>query len=235
MSSKKKQEIAKEEKDWNRVDDVVFKSESFLLKNQKIILGVIGIAAIIVCGFFAYKTFYLTPKTEEAQVAIFRGEQYFQNQQDSLALYGDGNGYLGFISIINEYGSTKPGDLAKYYAGICYARTGKYEEAINYLKDFKGGDELLTYAAKGAIGDCLVNTGKTEEAIKYYMDAAKGSDNALTSPANYKKAAMVYRDMKNYDKVIELYTLIKNNYMTSMEASEADLYIDEANLLKGKN
>lgn len=233
MSSKKKQEIEKEERDWNRVDDVVFESGSFLIKYQKQLLIGVGALVLIVCAFLAYKNFYLKPQTEEAQAAIFKGEQYFQMQQDSLALFGDGNGYIGFENIINEYSSTKVADLAKYYAGISYSRLGRYDEAINYLKSFTGGDKMVTYAAKGALGNCYANTGKLDDAAKSFIDAAKGADDVLLTPVFYKKAAMIYRDLKNYDKTAELFTLIKNNYMNSPEAVEADKYIDEANMLKG--
>lgn len=232
MSSKKKQEALKEEKDWNRVDDVVFESGSFLIKYQKQLLIGVGALVLIVGAVLAYKTFYLKPITEEAQVAIFKGEQYFQMRQDSLALFGDGNGYVGFEAIINEYGSSKTADLAKYYAGISYSRLGNDEKAISYLKDFKGGDYVITYAAKGALGNSYVNVGKLEDGAKSFIDAAKGADDSFLSPVFYKKAAIVYREMKNYDKVIELFTLIKNNYMESMESADADRYIEEANLLK---
>lgn len=234
MSSKKKQDALNEEKDWNRIEDAVFKSQNFLLKYQKQLLIGIGVVVVIVCAYLAYNKFYLQPKGEEAQVAIFKGEQYFQAQQDSLAIFGDGNGYIGFENIINEYGSTKAGDLAKYYAGISYSRLGKYDQAISYLEDYKGGDKMVTYAAKGALASCYANTGKLDDAAKNFMDAAKGADNALLSPLYYKKAAMVYREQKNYDKVIELFTKIKNDYISSMEAADADKYIEEANLLKGK-
>jgi len=235
MSSKKKQEIKKEEKDWNRVDDVVFESGSFLIKYQNQILMGVGVLVLVVCAFLAYRNFYLKPQTQEAQSAIFKGEQYFQMQQDSLALFGDGNGYIGFEAIINEYGSTKVADLAKYYAGISYSRMGRYDEAIKHLKGFKAGDKMLVHAAKGALGNCYANTGKLDDAAKSFMDAAKGADDVLLTPLFYKKAALVYRDMKNYDKVAELFTLIKNNYMNSPEAADADKYIAEANILKSGN
>lgn len=231
--SKKKKEALREEKEWDKVDNAVITSERFIEKYQKQILIGIGAIVVIVCGFFAYQHFYLQPKTYEAQVALFRGEQYFEQGRDSLALYGDPNGYAGFEAIADTYGSTVAGDLAKAYAGICNARLGQYDKAISYLKDYKGGDKLFTYQAKVTLGDCLVNTGKLDEAVKYYEDAAKKANNDIYSPVYYKKAAMVYRELKNYDKVIENFTYIKNNYMNSMESADADKYIEEATLLKG--
>ncbi len=232
MASRKEREL-QEEKDWNKIDEAVIASESFIMKYRNQLMIGVGAIVVLVGAYIAYQRFYVEPKNEEAQTALFRGEQYFQSGMDSLALFGDGNAYLGFEQIINEYGSTKSGDVAKAYAGLTYARMGKFEEALKYLKDFKGGDQMVTPAVQGAIGDCLVNTGKNDEAVSYFEKAAKSADDALLSPIFYKKAAIVYRELKKYDKVIELFTTIKNNYQASPEASEADKYIQEATLLKG--
>ncbi|MBD8388007.1 tol-pal system YbgF family protein [Dysgonomonas sp. BGC7] len=232
MSSKKKQAELNEEKDWEKIDTAVHESEHFIEKYQKQIFAVIGVVVLVVCGYLAFNHFYLTPKNEEAQAAIFKGEQYFRTGQDSLAIYGDGKGYVGFETIISEYGSTSAGNLAKFYAGVSYANLGKYEQALTMLKDYSGKDKIIAQSVNGTIGDCLDNTGKTEEALSYYLKAAKGVDNAVQSPIFYKKAGLIYRDQANYDKVIEVFSTIKNQYMGSPLAMEADKYIDEANLLK---
>ncbi|MEN9917689.1 MAG: hypothetical protein RL662_125 [Bacteroidota bacterium] len=232
MSSRKERELS-EELEFNKIEDAVIRSESFIFKYRNQIFGAIGVIVLFIGIYWAYNTFITTPKNKEAQVALFRGEQYYQEGQDSLALFGDGNGYVGFEAIVNEYGSTKTGDLAKAYAGLALVRMGKYEQGLTYLQGFSGGDVMLTPAIEGAIGDCLVNTGKAQDAISYFENAAKEADDILISPIFYKKAAIVYRDLKNYDKVIELFTKIKNNYTTSPEAAEADKYIQEATILKG--
>lgn len=235
MSSKKKQAELREEKDWKRIDDAVIGSERFIEKYQKQILIGIGAIVVIVCGVLAYNHFIVGPKTEEAQIAIFRGEQYFRAGEDSLALHGDGNGYIGFEAIIDDYGSTKPGKLAKLYAGISYANMGEYEKALDYLKGYSGSDKVLSHLANGAIGDCLDNLGKSEEAVSYYIKAAKGVDNESQSPILYKKAALIYRDLGQYDKVIEIFTTVKNQYMKNTQAfMEADKYIEEATIMKNK-
>lgn len=234
MASRKQRERS-EEQDWNKIDETVIKSGSFIMNYRNQILIGVGAIIVLIGIYWGYKTFYVEPQTKDAQVALFRGEQYFQAGQDSLALFGDGNAYMGLEYIINEYGSTKTGDLAKAYAGLAYARLGQYDKALDYLKGFSGGDAMVTPAVKGAIGDCLMNTGKAQEAVSYFENAAKDANDPLLSPIFYKKAAMVYRDMNNHDKVIDLFTKVKNDYMASPEAQEADKYIKEANVLKGSN
>lgn len=233
--SKKKQAELSEEKDWERIDNAVVGSERFIEKYQKQLLIGIGAVVVVVCGFLGYNHFIVKPKAEEAQIAIYKGQQYFGAGQDSLAVFGDGNGYVGFESIMDEYSSTKPGKLAKLYAGICYANMGQYDKALDYLKGYSGSDEIVSHLVDGAIGDCLDNLGKKEEAISYYIKAAKGVDNESQSPILYKKAGLIYRDLGQYDKVIEVFTTVKNQYMKNTQAfMEADKYIDEATILKNK-
>lgn len=228
----KKEKALSEEKEWERVDEAVMGSGRFLAKYQKQLLIGLGVIAVIVCGYFAYQNFYQKPKTEEAQIALYKGQLYFMDGKDSVALYGNGNDYFGFDAVIDEYGSTEPGNLAKAYAGLIYKKQGDYEKALSYLKSYDGSDKIFQYLVKGAIGDCLSNTGKTEEAIPFYQDAAKNLDDELYSPLFYKKAALAYRSLGQYDKVSEIFTTIKNRYANSMESMEADKYIDEAKIAK---
>lgn len=235
MSSKKKQAELREEKDWERIDKAVIDSESFLEKYSKQILGVIAVGVIIACAYMAYQHFYVTPRNTEAQGAITQGQVYFDRGQDSLALAGDANGYIGFEAIIDEYGSTKVGNLAKGYAGISHARLGNYDKALKYLKSYNNsGDVLFSHLVDATIGDCLASQGKVKEAIPHFEKAAKAVDNNIQSPILYKKAALLYREQGNYDKVIEIFTLVQNNYQSSPIAAEATKYIEEANILKGK-
>lgn len=232
MSTKKERELH-EEKEWNKVDELVVSSESFILKYGKQLLIGFGVILLIVAIYFAYLFLYLGPKNKNAEVAIFKGQQYFEAGMDSLALNGDNNGYIGFNAIISEYGSTKTGNLAKIYAGLSYARLGDSESALKYLQDAKADDYLVSPSLTAAIGDCMVNVGKINEAADLFMKAAKTADNNLLSPRFYKKAALTYRSLKDYTKEIEVLTIIKNNYMNSPEAQDVEKYIIEAEALKG--
>ncbi|MDR1517958.1 MAG: tetratricopeptide repeat protein [Dysgonamonadaceae bacterium] len=231
----KKQVENKTEKGFENISETLTASEQFLEKNQKNILYGLLVVVLIVGAFFAYQHLYHKPRNLKAEAAIFKGERYFKNGQDSLALFGNGNDYDGFIAIIDQFGGTKTANLAQAYAGISYSRLGKNEEALKCLNKFKGGDYLISPAVTGAIGDVYLNMGKTDEAISYFTKAADKADNVMLSPIYLKKAGLAYLDAKNYDKAVELFTKIKDKYLNSLEAQEADKYIEEANLLKGGN
>lgn len=231
MSAKKTNE-SKAEKNFENIGEVLTTSEQFLEKNQRTILTGLLIVVVLVGAFLAYHYLYKVPRNEKAQTAIFKGERYFQEGEDSLALFGNGNDYLGFESVISQYKGTRTADLAHAYAGISYSRLGNNEKALEHLKKFKGGDLLITPAIAGAMGDVYINMGKTAEAISSFQKAAKLANDQMLTPIYLKKVGEVYLGLADYDKAIETFTKIKEQYINSPEAQEADKYITQAELLK---
>ena len=165
---------------------------------------------------------------KKAAAAMFKGEQYFARDSFALALNGNGADYEGFEAIIDQYGSTDAGNLAKAYAGICYYKMGDTQKALDLLKSFSRKDQMVSPAVTGLIGDCYVNMGNTKEGISYFEKAAKEADNEVISPIYLKKAGIAYENLKEYDKAVKAYTTIKDKYYTSMEASDIDKYITRA-------
>lgn len=229
--SKKQSEI-NPEKNLENINEALTSTEQFIEKNQNAIMIGLGVIIVVVLAVLAYHNLYLKPKNEKAQAAIYKGERYFQNQQDSLALFGNGNDYIGFEEVMNQFGGTKTADLAKAYAGISYSRLGDNEKALDYLTKFKGGDKLITPAVTGAIGDVHMNLGNSDKAVNHFLKAAKAADDNMLSPIYYKKAGLAYIHAQNFDKAIETFEKIKNTYINSPEGQEADKYIEQAKLSK---
>ena len=228
----KKQREQRTEKNLENIGEALSSSEQFIEKNQKAIMYGLGIIVLVVLAVLAYHNLYLKPKNENAQAAIYKGERYFQNRQDSLALFGDGNDYIGFDEIINQFSGTKTADLARAYAGISYSRIGDNEKALDYLKKFKGGDKLITPAISGAIGDVYMNLNQSEKAANIFTKAAKDANDNMLSPIFYKKAGLAYLHAQMYDNAIETFEMLKKKYLNSPEGQEADKYIEQAKLSK---
>ena len=230
--------MATKEKDTNKeleVEEIVSKSEQFIENNsKKIIYGIIAVA-LVVGAVLGIKHGYLVPQEKKAAAAMFKGEQYFARDSFVLALNGNGADYEGFEAIIDQYGSTDAGNLAKAYAGICYYKMGDTQKALDLLKSFSGKDQMVSPAVTGLIGDCYVNMGNTKEGISYFEKAAKDADNEVISPIYLKKAGIAYENLKEYDKAVKAYTTIKDKYYTSMEASDIDKYITRASAGKSLN
>ncbi len=229
--SKKKQKEKKTQKQFENIEESLSRSEAFILENQKILTIIVAILVVIVLGFFGFRKYYLQPKEKEAQEQIFPAQHYFQADSLDKALYGDGNN-LGFVDIAKSYSITKAGNLANYYAGICFLKKGNFVNAIKYLKKFSSDDEIIGPMAKGAIGDAYLEKGDKAQAISYYMEAANLTDNEFTSPMFLLKAGEVNEIMGNYDQAIQVYKRIQQNYFKSQEARNIEKYIARAEALK---
>ncbi len=138
------------------VEEALTKTEKFIEKNSNLLTIIVAVAAAIVLGYFAFQKFYLVPKEKEASAQIFMAEKYFAKDSLQLALNGDGQ-YPGFLEIADDYSITKTGNLAHYYAGVCYLKLGQYEDAIDHLKDFDGNGTIIDTWAIGKLGDAIWN------------------------------------------------------------------------------
>ena len=220
MATKKidKQALQKE-----KIEETVSKTEQFYNENKKTIWTCILVAAVIALGVLAYHQFYFKPKTAEAQEQAYPAEAAFRNGDFEVALNGDGNN-LGFIDLIDEYG-TKAGKAVYLYAGLCELQLKDYEQAVNYLKKYKGKDAIMTARAQGALGDAYSALQQYDEALAQYEKAAAVSDNVYA--AEYlKKAAVVCEELGDKDKALKLYETIKDKYPQSIEGYDIDKYIN---------
>jgi tetratricopeptide (TPR) repeat protein len=206
-------------------------TEMFIERNQKKLLLVLAAIVVVVGGVLAYKQFIVKPKEAEAQTAMFRAEIYFEKDSFNLALNGKGD-VEGFLSIIDNYSGTKSGNLAHFYAGVCYLQTGKFQEAIDQFDAYDGEDIMTASMAMGAKGDALMELGKTQDAIDQYVKAAGKNENSFSSPMYLMKAGIAYEEMKNYDKALEIYQKVQKDFYQTSEGREADKYIARVEGLK---
>ena len=225
---------------FNTLDETASKSEKWIEKNSKpLIIGFVALAAIIL-GYLAYNKFVKEPKSIDAANELAYPKSFFDQAESGsasiavdslykLALNG-ADGKYGLIDIIDNYGSTDAGNLAKYMAGISYLKTNDYENAEKYLNAFSTDDEILGAIAEGNLGDLYSDTNQPEDAIDSYIKAANFKSNEFTSPLYLFKAGNIAMDLENYTKAEELFTRIKNEYPNSDEGLKIDIYLNRARL-----
>ncbi|WP_217930351.1 tetratricopeptide repeat protein [Bacteroides caecimuris] len=214
------------------VEDALTQSEAFLIKYKNAIIGGVVAVIIIVAGFIMYKNLYAEPREEKAQAALFKGQEYFEQDAFEQALNGDSIGYTGFLKVADEYSGTKAANLAKAYAGICYAQLGKYEEAVKMLDSFNGKDQMVAPAILGAAGNCYAQLGQLDKATSTLLSAADKADNNTLSPIFLIQAGEILVKQGKYDDAINAYTKIKDKYFQSYQAMDIDKYIEQAKLMK---
>jgi len=224
MAQKLDKQVDKTEERIVAVEEAFGKTEQFLEKNQQLILIFLGVIIVVVLGFFGFKRFYLAPREKEAESQMFMAQKYFEQDSLKKALNGDGQ-YLGFLSIIDEYGMTKSVNLSHYYAGVSYLKLGQFDNAISQLKKFSAGDQVIGPLAKGALGDAYVETNDIQKGIGCYIEAAEKGKNEFISPYFYMKAAMGYTELSDFQNALKMYKKIKDEYPRSNEGRDIERYI----------
>ncbi|MDX5584700.1 MAG: tetratricopeptide repeat protein [Aureibaculum sp.] len=225
---------------FNTLDETASKSEQWLEKNSKPLFAGLLLVAALILGYLAYNKYIQEPNEKEAADELAYPKSFFDQAQNAssavdslynLALNG-ADGKYGLLDIIDNYGSTNAGNLAKYMAGISYLKMNDYENAITHLGNFSTDDEILGALAKGNIGDAFSEINQIEEALEYYVKAANFKSNDFTSPMYLFKAGNLAMDLGKYKKAEELFSKIKEEYPKSDEGLKIDIYINRAQLAR---
>ena len=218
-----KQNVAEQE----TLGEAMNKTELFFERNGRtmsyVFLGLLVLAALV----FGYRSLILQPRATKAAEMIAEAQSRFEaeNPDFELALQGDANG-AGFLDVIEQYGSTPSGNLARHYAGICYLRLGDLDNAATYLAKYKPAKgipaEIVNAQNIGLQGDIAVEKGDYAAAIKLFEKAAKVSDNNLTAPMYLRKAALAANAMGNKEQALGFAQRIQNEFPASAEAQNAE-------------
>lgn len=205
------------------IDNAIEKSETFIEDHGKQLLIGLGAILLVVFGIMAYSQFYKGPKNVAASEMMFPAEQAFQQDSFSVALNGNSS-VVGFLAIIDEYGSTNAGNAAKAYAGICYKKLGDNENAIKYLNSYSSSESTLEPAVEGAIGDCYWDLNKEDDAVKAYKKAID-AENLLVSPVYLRRLGLLYLKKGDKANAKAQFQAIKEKYSNSVQAQDADKYM----------
>ena len=202
------------------VDAALSKTEQFVEKNKNIIMYALAGIIVVVAAVWGWNKISES-NNEKAQEEIWASQLLFEQGQYEQALEG-------FEALIDEYGSTKAGNLAKAYAGLCNKELGNYDKAIDLLKEFSGNDNVIAPAVLAAQGDCYVNqeNADNKKAAELFEKAAKAADNAQFSPLYLKKAGLAYEAAGDNAAALKAYQAIKDNWAETMSAQTIDKYIE---------
>ncbi len=202
--------------------DKLAAGEDFLQRNRNLLIGLIVAVVLVVGGLIAYN-YYKNMKNEEAQSLMFPAVYYFEADSLQKALNGDGANE-GLVAIAEDYGMTKAGNLAKFYAGAAYLKQGKFDDAIEYLQDFSSDDLLVQARAYALTGDAYMEKNNLAEAVNFYRKAADYKPNEFFTPAYLMKLALAQELNKDNQAAIETYDRIISQYPKSAEAVNANKY-----------
>ena len=205
--------------------------ENFFEKNSKMVVVAIVVIFALAAAIFGYKKVIVEPRMTKAQEMLFEAQYQFESQNADFALALNGNENTpGFAQVVEQYGNTPAGNLARMYAAACSLRLGEFDQAQSYINSFKNvkgvPGEIINAMAAGIKGDIAVEKGDNAGAAKLFEQAAKVSENDFTTPMYLRKAALAYAAMGNDAKATELMKVINEQYPASYDAREAIKLVD---------
>ena len=225
MAQKKNSKPATQQAAAN-VGEAVSRTEQYIENNKKTLTIIVSAIIVVIAAILLLNTYYLVPRQQKSLEALATGQKYFQSGDFQKALEGDTYEYDGFDAVIKHFGCTKGSNLAKAYAGLSHVQLGQFEEAIPYLKAFKGKDHMIAPSVLGALGNCYAQMGDNAKAAATLLKAAKKADNNALSAGYLIQAGQLFESLGKTSDALAAYKQVKEKYYQSTQSADIDKYID---------
>jgi tetratricopeptide (TPR) repeat protein len=191
---------------------------------RQINIGIVVVVAVVIAGVVYVKN--RADNHERALTQLSAVQSLFDSGQFQSAIDGvPERNIVGLKSIVDNYGGSPGGDLARFYLADAYFQLGKYQEALEQFKDCSPSDDLLKGSRDQGIASCYEALGDAGEAAEYFEASA------ARQPTEEGEAEQLANAARNYDragdtaKALEIYNRLKKNFPTTTPGREADRHI----------
>lgn len=132
------------------------------------------------------------------------GEQSFSTASDRAKA-----ALQKFRDVADHYKWTTSGNIARYYAGVCYRDMGNNAEAEKMLKDSAGSrDKDLASFSRYALAQLYEAQGRDKDAINAYQELINKPSDAVSKTTAQLYLAQYYEDKQQAAQAKNLYQQI---------------------------
>lgn len=202
--------------------------------HQRGIWLVAAAALVVGLAVFGWR-FYSDRQTTKAAAAFEEAMKVFQariraagepEQPGEVSYVAEKNKFEDavkkFTEVAQNYPRTRPGHMARYYAGLSQERLGRQDEAQKlYREAAAGGYEDLAALARFQLAGVLARTGKSEEAVQLYKQLMDRPAAFVPKPVVMLALADHYRK-SNPQEATKLYEQLKKDFPNTAVAEEAE-------------
>ena len=231
--AKKKDEFATEQI-VNKLDKTAFDVEYFVEKNAKIVVGILAAIIVMALGYFAYVKFVVEPQSEQAFANMVQAENLFDQDSITQALKGSPGAYQGLQQIVDEYGNTESGNLARFKAASAYYKLGDYATAVELLEAFDTEDDVMLAQKYGMIGNALTQSNKIEAALPYFVKAAEATQTEVFQVTYYTKAGELAMSLGKNEDALKYFQTIADKY-PGVDNGNAEKFVERLKYTLGVN
>lgn len=191
-----------------------FKSNKKLKMTTYIVGGILLLAIV----FFAYRQFMWKPANEDSKNSYWVGLNYAAKDSTNLAIEE-------FETAVNQYDGKVGGEVAQFLLGRQYMEQGDFEAALAEFGSVKVKDTYLSSMVVKLQADCYSELKDYEKAANLYLEAAEINPNENTTPEVLFAAGQCAEAINNFEKALECYQKIKDEYPSTSKGMSIEKYI----------
>lgn len=225
---KPKKKITKKEIKEDKLVTTYFEATTWYQTNKKIVNGVLTGMVVLAIVIVAYAN-NVSSNNQKATADLGKVLVYFDQAKYNVAINGNlQENVRGLQAIVDDYGSTKAGQLGKFYLADSYFAQGDHDKALKYYLDVDVKDDLVSASALAGAAACYEVKGDHEKAASTYEKAAFRSAKDINAAENMFHAGQNYMLAGKKDKAVELFKKLKKDFPNSLVARDIDRWIAEA-------
>lgn len=219
-SQKELKEVTVRERELSSEESLISTSHgaiSWFSANRTIVFTVLGVLVAAVAGYF-YWNAAQEESAEKANTALSRIVSVYQMGDWRKAIDGDkqhtvqGEPVKGLKEIVDLYGSTTAGEMAKVYLANSYYYLGKLDSAKTAFESVSGGQSLVKASVEAGKATIFAEKGNKLEAAKLFSTAASldktnpmNADYTLAAAKNFEQVGKKDEAVKAYKQLLEEY------------------------------
>jgi predicted negative regulator of RcsB-dependent stress response len=178
------QHILRKDLKKDEIRDTLVHGVESVASHQRILWAVVTAALVVALGVFGWSS-YTKRQTAKASAALDDAMKVFQArvrapgeqaEPGEITYVDEKNKFSDadkkFLGVASQYGRTKPGQIARYYAALSEIQLKQYPAAENNLGQLSGADASLAGLARFQLAGVYLQENKDAQAVDIYKQLA---------------------------------------------------------------
>jgi tetratricopeptide (TPR) repeat protein len=221
----KKKKLSKKQIKEDKLVVTYYKVLGYFQENKNRIVIYVAAFLVLVAAVF----FYIQNKNEnnlKASDQLGKVMDLYNNGSYLQAIQGKpGTNVEGLKKIVENYGNTENGEIAKIYLANSYFMLDKIEDAFKYYEDYDGSIAIFKAASLAGQAGYYAYKNDFDKAADLYRQASKVSSEDVLNPDYLLKAGINYIKAGKKEDAKDLFEKIKKDYTSSNAFREVDKYL----------
>lgn len=201
-----------------------YKSQEYYEANKNRVYIIATSVVVIVALIFFYFN-YKSKNNETAGIELSRIKGIYSSGSYQQAINGDSLGISkGLQYIVDNYGSTENGEMAKIMLANSYYSLREFDKAEKYYKDYSGSNDIYKAASFAGIASVYEAKNDFPNAANNYLKASKQSKLVTNNDEYMFYAIKNFALAKDTDNLKKTIKELKKEYPKSKYIAQLNRY-----------